>query len=81
MTEGPLVSVEEAQQLLGGIGRTQLYDLLGTGQLRSKKLGKRRLIPRSVIDELIEALPDGDAWMLDPIARNSGGTHFLISRL
>ena len=70
LDEDRLLSVDEAQQLLGGIGRTQLYHLLGTGQLKSKKLGKRRLIRRSAIDELIDSLPDGDTWMLDPDCRD-----------
>jgi hypothetical protein len=38
------VSVDDARQMLGGIGKTRLYELLGAGALRSAKLGKRRLI-------------------------------------
>ena len=39
-----LVSVEEAEHYLG-IGRTHLYKMLGTGELASVKIGRRRLIP------------------------------------
>ena len=44
------VSPAEAARL-AGIGRTTLYEAIGTGALRSLKIGKRRLIT-------IEALRD-----------------------
>ncbi len=47
-----LLSISEAAATLG-IGRTALYSELTTGHLRSFKVGRRRLIPASAIDEYI----------------------------
>ncbi|MGY6643802.1 MAG: helix-turn-helix domain-containing protein [Salinarimonas sp.] len=49
------VSVREAQRLLGGIGRTKLYQLIADGKLRPLKLGRRTLIPISSINDLVHA--------------------------
>ncbi|WP_260482373.1 helix-turn-helix domain-containing protein [Sphingomicrobium flavum] len=38
-----LVSVGEAMQMLG-VGRNTLYDLLNAGEIRSRMVGRRRLI-------------------------------------
>jgi len=46
-------SPAEAEQLLG-IGHSLLYELIGSGKLRSIKVGGRRLIPASAIDELFK---------------------------
>lgn len=51
---------EEAARLLG-CGRTRVYALIGSGQLRSVKFGASRRIPRSAIDEFIEGLEDVEA--------------------
>jgi excisionase family DNA binding protein len=50
------VSPAEAARL-AGIGRTTLYEALGSGALRSFKLGKRRLI---TIEALKEWLADAE---------------------
>jgi excisionase family DNA binding protein len=39
-----------------GIGRSTLYRLMDSGQLRSVKIGARRLVPESAIVEFIEGL-------------------------
>jgi excisionase family DNA binding protein len=49
-------STTEAARLLG-IGRTSLYGLLRSGQLRGVHLGRRLVIPR---DELERLLREGD---------------------
>jgi excisionase family DNA binding protein len=41
------------------IGRSRVYEELGTGRLRSVKIGRRRLIPESAIVEFIEKLEAG----------------------
>lgn len=41
---------------LGGIGRSSIYRLMDTGELRSVKVGRRRLIPDSSIQQYIEGL-------------------------
>jgi excisionase family DNA binding protein len=55
-----LVSVEEAARLLG-IGRTTCYGLVMNGALKSVKIGRRRLVLRSSIEEYARNLgEDGD---------------------
>ncbi len=46
-----LFTVEEAARVLG-IGRTTLYQLMETGQLRDRKFGRARRIPRGELDRL-----------------------------
>ena len=43
----------QTARLLGGIGRDKVFDLIRSGELRSFKTGKYRLIPREAIDEFI----------------------------
>ena len=51
-TEPALLSVEQSARYLG-VGRTQVFVLLREGRLRSVKVGRRRLIPRSELDRYI----------------------------
>lgn len=46
-------SVAEVAQLLG-ISRGSVYNYIRTGEIRSVTLGSRIVIPRRVIDELID---------------------------
>jgi excisionase family DNA binding protein len=43
-----LLSIPEAATLLG-VGRTLAYDLIGRGDLRSVKVGRRRLVPAGAV--------------------------------
>lgn len=45
-------SVAEAAAELG-IGRTLAYSLVASGELRTIKLGTRRIVPADAIDELL----------------------------
>jgi excisionase family DNA binding protein len=55
--EGRLTcTVEEAAVLLG-ISRGQAYHCVRTGELRSVQLGRRIVIPRIAIDELLSGSP------------------------
>jgi excisionase family DNA binding protein len=36
-----------------GIGRTKLYELLATGEVRSIRLGRRRLVVKQDLEQLI----------------------------
>ena len=36
-----------------GLGRTKTYELIRTGELRSLKVGRRRLVPLEAIDEFL----------------------------
>lgn len=47
--------IEAAADRLG-VGRSTLYGLMNSGQLRSVKIGKNRLIPESAIVEFIGRL-------------------------
>ena len=48
---------EKAARLrLGGIGRSLFWELIRAGELRSVKIGKRRLVPEQAICEYIAQL-------------------------
>ena len=49
-----LVRVEEAARLLG-LGRSKVYELVGSGELRSVAIGRSRRIPASAIREWLDA--------------------------
>jgi len=51
----PFLSVEEAAMLLG-IGRTVTYRLVLGGELRSVKIGRRRLVVRASVEEYVARL-------------------------
>jgi excisionase family DNA binding protein len=48
----PSVSVEEAARLLG-LGRSNLFELMDSGELRSVVVGSRRLVPRRALEEFL----------------------------
>lgn len=52
------VSTSEAARLTG-IGRTTLYEAIGSGALRSLKIGKRRLITVEALRDWLGALEQG----------------------
>jgi excisionase family DNA binding protein len=52
-----LLTVPEAAEVLG-IGRSQLYKLVLSGELRTIKIGRSRRIPIRALDELIELLTE-----------------------
>ena len=54
-----LVSVDGARAILGGIGRTKLYELIGSGELRTVKLGRRTLFVESEVLAFADAPPRG----------------------
>ena len=49
-----LYSIKEARELLGGISRNSIYELLRSGNLPSVVLGCRRFIAATAIAELIK---------------------------
>lgn len=51
-----LLSVHDACAALG-IGRSALYGVVGRGELRSFKIGRRRLIPADSLAEFSRAQP------------------------
>ena len=44
--------VNDACHALGGIGRTSLYDLIKSGELKIIKIAGRTMVPRSEIERL-----------------------------
>jgi excisionase family DNA binding protein len=54
-----LNNVEQVQARLG-VGRSTVFDLIASGQLRSVKVGRRRLVPEQAIRDFIARL-DEDA--------------------
>jgi excisionase family DNA binding protein len=62
-TNGPtarLNTVEEVMERLR-IGRSTAFELIGTRQLRSIKVGRRRLVSEAALIEFIERLDHKDA--------------------
>jgi len=58
-----LNSVERVMEKLG-VGRSTVFELMAGGQLRSVKIGRRRMVSDRAISEFInklEAAPGGDA--------------------
>jgi len=51
-----LNDVEATGVKLGGLGHTQVFDLIASGQLASVKIGRRRFVPDSAIAAYIERL-------------------------
>jgi excisionase family DNA binding protein len=47
-----LLSIDEAARMLG-IGRSRLYEEIGSGRCRSLKVGRRRLVPSSAISDYV----------------------------
>lgn len=52
MSEKLLLSVNESGAALG-VSRSSIYKMLGSGELSSVTLGRRRLIPKTAIEALI----------------------------
>lgn len=55
-----LLDEPNARRELGGIGRTKFYELLANGELRSVKVGRRRLVPANAIVEYVQRLEQRD---------------------
>jgi excisionase family DNA binding protein len=50
------LTVAEAARILG-IGRSSCYEAVQRGEIRSVTIGRRRLVPKWVIDELLATPP------------------------
>jgi excisionase family DNA binding protein len=55
-----LCPLDESQAQLGGIGRTTLYDLIATGQLKPVKIGRRTFIPQTELDAYVKRISEGE---------------------
>jgi excisionase family DNA binding protein len=56
-------SVDEAAAALG-VSRELVYDLIRRGELYSRKLGRRRVVPRAALEALLAGRPFQD--LADP---------------
>ncbi|MDO3687351.1 helix-turn-helix domain-containing protein [Micromonospora sp. C28ISP2-4] len=50
-----VLTIEEAAQRLG-IGRTTMYALIKTGQIRTVTIGRLRRVPTFCLDEYVQSL-------------------------
>lgn len=53
------LSVDEAQEAIG-LGKTKIYQLIGSGELKARKIGKRTLILKDDLEAFLsnlEAIP------------------------
>ncbi len=48
--------IEETQQKLGNLGRTRVFNLLASGELKSVKIGRRGFVPEREINAYIAGL-------------------------
>jgi excisionase family DNA binding protein len=51
--ESLLLTVEEASRLLR-VGRTTMFDLIGRGEIKSIRIGRRRLIARKSLESFVD---------------------------
>lgn len=57
-----LLSVPQTARLLG-VGTTLCWDMVHRRQLPSVRLGRRVLIPRAALEQLVSVIDDKDATM------------------
>jgi hypothetical protein len=57
MSRSRLHSINESRARLGNIGRDAVYDLLNSGQLDAKKIGRRTFVTDESLERYIQNLP------------------------
>ncbi len=60
-----LLRPEEAFEALA-VGRDRIYELMGSGRLRSVKLGRSRRIPATELEAFVEGLSRGEPRLAEP---------------
>ena len=61
-TINPLLhSIPEARVMLGGIGNSKFYELVGAGQLKLVKIGSRSFVTSDEIRRYVAALQENEA--------------------
>lgn len=61
MTTKTLLSIPDAQQQLGDIGRTLLYELIDAGHLTRVKIGARAFVTAASVDTYVANLTSAAA--------------------
>ncbi len=56
-SESKLVSISDATAILG-VGRSTIYKLINEGALQTKRIGRRTLVPRSDLDQMLAGGPE-----------------------
>lgn len=64
-TERLLIPYDEARHMLGGIGRTTLYELIGNGHLEQRNIGRRGFITAKSLAAYVDSL-SAEAEQLTP---------------
>ena len=62
MRDRELYSIEEARELLGGIARNTIYELMRNGDLASVQVGRRRFISAIAIAAFIATSTTTEPW-------------------
>ena len=55
MLQNQALSIQQVQEI-SGLGRTKIYELLKSGELPGKKLGKRTLVLKSDLEAFLSDL-------------------------
>ena len=53
ISERPLISINEAQALLGNVSHITIYNLIERGEIKAVKILRRRMIDRASIESFI----------------------------
>jgi predicted DNA-binding transcriptional regulator AlpA len=56
-----LYSESEARGVLGGLGRSKLYQLMAAGQIKPTKIGRRTFFAANELERFVTALKAGAA--------------------
>ena len=60
---GQLVPIPDTCGVLGGIGRTKVYELINGGELTKVRIGARAFITRESLEGFLTRLADGSSSM------------------
>jgi excisionase family DNA binding protein len=53
-----LLTIASTQIALDGVGRTKLYELIKSGDIRVVKIGRRTYVPRTELEAYVARLSD-----------------------
>ena len=53
-----LLTITSTQEALDGVGRTKIYELIKSGDLRVVKIGRRTYVPRAELESYVARLSE-----------------------